>query len=1241
MSAAVTSSEATTEKLGIPGVDWASLATPEGLARLDAAFQEELARTDRELASRFLTYRASATAGAATGPEVSALLIDVAKHLSLFLSHLFGVEDGRQDLQRQIATHQLVLRLKNELIAKKALKRKAERPPPEAFPTYDAKVRALFDAMAPEVSSASDSELALAEAVVPLLDAMRFYDRRPAPRVEEAAQEIIAAVRKLRHAITQSPLLTELLQGHASATGTLAGDGQLLRNTLALLETWCYLRSVHPAGRRTIRGWISYREVHKTDPQNLVRLHRQGAQSFVGDPNELRRRDGFLLTDERASERRVLAEVDYCILCHERSKDSCSKGIIDKKAAACGAFKKNALGVSLHGCPLDEHISEMHLLHGEGDPIAALAMICITNPMLAGTGHRICNDCMKACIYQTQEPVDIPQIETRVLTDVLALRWGFEIWSLLTRWNPLNAARPYALPYNGKKVLVVGLGPAGYTLAHHLLNEGFGVVGIDGLKIEPLPPAWLNQPVRDFSAIACKLDERVLAGFGGVSEYGITVRWDKNFLTALYLNLARRAAFAIHGGVRFGGTLTTEDAFAMGFDHVAIAAGAGKPTLVPMRNNLLRGIRQASDFLMALQLTGAFKRDSLAALHVRLPALVIGGGLTAIDAATELFAYYPAQVEKLLLRWETLQQEGLLQDALFDDEERAVLDEMLEHGRAVRAERQRASLRGESPNFVPLVRSWGGVRLVYRKHLQDSPAYRLNHEEVQKSLEEGIEYLECLSPIEALAHTHGAVRAVVFEQQHQVEGRWQGTGELLELPARSVCVAAGTSPNTMVEREAPGHFAVDKHGRYFQGHHASLREDGTVALLPAAASPDLSGDAGFFTSYLAADKKRCVSFYGDNHPQYAGSVVKAMASAKDGYKKVTALFAAELATLDASKQSQRDAEWGRFCSELGTKLRAEVVRVQRLTSTIVEVVVRAPFAAAHFQPGQFYRLQNYESHAALLAGTRMATEGIALTGAWVDRERGLLSLIVLEMGASSRLCATLKPGEPVVCMGPTGTPTEIPTQENVLLAGGGLGNAVLFSIARALKEAGNRVLYFAGYRSADSLFKRADIEAGTDQVVWACDQSPGIEPQRPGDLTFVGTIVGAMVAYARGELGEQKLPFAAVDRILAIGSDGMMAAVQNARSSVLAPYLGRCHTTIASINSPMQCMMKEICAQCLQRHVEPDGKEHFVFSCKNQDQPLDAVDFAFLNQRLRANSLDEKIANLWLSYCQGARERDS
>ena len=82
---------------------------------------------------------------------------------------------------------------------------------------------------------------------------------------------------------------------------------------------------------------------------------------------------------------------------------------------------------------------------------------------------------------------------------------------------------------------------------------------------------------------------------------------------------------------------------------------------------------------------------------------------------------------------------------------------------------------------------------------------------------------------------------------------------------------------------------------------------------------------------------------------------------------------------------------------------------------------------------------------------------------------------------------------------------------------------------------------------------------------------------------------------------------------------------------VLKPFLKEDHVAIGSINSPMQCMMKEVCAQCLQRHVNPHtGEELFVFSCFNQDQHLDFVDFKNLNERLRANSIQEKLANIWL-----------
>jgi NAD(P)H-flavin reductase len=371
---------------------------------------------------------------------------------------------------------------------------------------------------------------------------------------------------------------------------------------------------------------------------------------------------------------------------------------------------------------------------------------------------------------------------------------------------------------------------------------------------------------------------------------------------------------------------------------------------------------------------------------------------------------------------------------------------------------------------------------------------------------------------------------------------------------------------------------------------------------------------------------RFMSFFGDLHPSYFGNVVKAMGSAKQGYPVVSQV----LSKFAASSQ----LDDSQFIAKLNRDLRAVVHEVRRLTPTIIEVVLRAPVAARRFEPGQFYRMQNFEALALRVPGTTLAMEGLALTGAWVDREKGLISVIALEMGGSADLLAYLRPGEPVILMGPTGTPTEIPHGQSVVLAGGGLGNAVLFSIGKALRAAGSRVVYFAGYKRAADRYRVEDIEAASDVVVWCCDEPPGFTPRRPQDRAFVGNIVQGMYAYASGKLGSQAIAFSSTDRIIAIGSDQMMAAVAQARHGVLKTFLKENHVAIGSINSPMQCMMKEICAQCLQPHVDPaTGKTTYVFSCFNQDQPLDQVDFAALAQRLAQNGVQEKLTALWIDRC--------
>ena len=376
-----------------------------------------------------------------------------------------------------------------------------------------------------------------------------------------------------------------------------------------------------------------------------------------------------------------------------------------------------------------------------------------------------------------------------------------------------------------------------------------------------------------------------------------------------------------------------------------------------------------------------------------------------------------------------------------------------------------------------------------------------------------------------------------------------------------------------------------------------------------------------------AEDGRFISFFGDLHPSFFGNVVKAMGGAKRGYPVVSNVLAAHAPTPVSGAD---------LIATCRAALSATVHQVNRLTPTIVEVVLHAPAAARAFQPGQFYRLQNYEMHAKRLdepgiGTTLLAMEGLAMTGAWTDPERGLVSVIALEMGGSSDLCASLPVGEPVVLMGPTGTATEIHANTTVALVGGGLGNAVLFSIGAAIRAAGSKVIYFAGYKALRDRYKVEEIERAADVIVWCCDEAPGFAPARPQDRTFVGNIVQAMAAYGSGQLGEQAVPLSDAEHMIVIGSDRMMAAVGTARHGVLQPFLKPAHSAIGSINSPMQCMMKEVCAQCLQPHTDPvTGVRTIVFSCFNQDQALDRVDFPALNERLRQNGLVEKITAQWI-----------
>ncbi len=1137
------------------GLRFEDLYCRDGLARLDGCFVDVLKRHNTDLHNRLMAGRAAPDE--LTAKAHSDLIVELAVELDDFIAVLFGVAREVEALRERHDSLAPLYAVKRLFVQRRAAKKYG----PDQAASFDGQ------ALRGQLETLIGGELT----------ELRFAERIDAWMKAEAE--------------------------HAAALDLAARYAAWAAHT--------------PQGQRRHKGGVLFKLPRKIDPHHLIAVETElvdGVAVLKLPVSHRRARDGFALTDSGADLAGALDHANYCIWCHNQGKDSCAKGLKEKS----GEFKKSAFGVALAGCPLEEKISEMNLVEAGGHTIGALAIVAIDNPMCAATGHRICNDCMMACIYQKQEPVDIPQVETRILKEVLALPWGFEIYGLLTRWNPLDLRRPLPKPATGRKVLVVGLGPAGFTLAHHLINDGHTIVAVDGLKIEPLESEISGvgvggarasfRPIRDAAELREPLDARVMAGFGGVAEYGITVRWDKNFLKLIRLLLERRSEFAMFGGVRFGGTLTIDSAFALGFDHIAFCAGAGRPTIVPMKNGLAAGVRQASDFLMALQLTGAAKAESLANLQVRLPVVIIGGGLTAIDTATEALAYYPLQVEKFLSRYETLVGERgeAAVRAEWTAQEAETASEFLQHAREIRAERALAAREGRKPRLAELMGRWGGATIVYRRRLIDSPSYTLNHEEVAKALEEGIAFAERLTPEEVLLDDFGCARALRLSEA----GPSAPPREVV-LPARTILVAAGTQPNTVLAREEPQHVHID--GKYFQ----AVDENGRNVTPERITKPS----AAHVLMSVRTDG-RAISFFGDLHPSFAGNVVKAMASAKQGYPVVSRML---------SRQPASEISPSALVARLNEELRAVVHAVNRLTPAIVEVVVRAPTAVRAFRPGQFYRLQNYETLSRDADGTRLAKEGLALTGAAVDRERGLLSTIVLEMGGSSDLCAQLAPGEPVILMGPTGHPTETPGGESVLLIGGGLGNAVLFSIGQALRRNGSRVLYFAGYKRAIDRYKVEEIERAADAIVWCCDEPPGFRTERAQDKAFVGDIVAALDAYASGALGKAPLPLGEIDRVIAIGSDGMMAAVSRARQGMLAQHFKPGHKAIASINSPMQCMMKEICAQCLQVHRDPaSGVESVVFSCFNQDQDLDCVDFDNLRARLSQNGVQEKLTRLWI-----------
>ncbi len=1126
-----------TPELKLNQGDFQALFTLDGLNSLDNAFLGQLKAENLELSNQLAQYRDHKI----TAPiEISNFIIELAPHLEKFIINLFNIQTAAENLQAEILSQDPIFQFKKYYVLMQA-KRNFEK---YSDDNNFSEINKLIEAQLIAPQNSHDKELLMATYGCELL-------KNP----EENKDKI-----------------DELIK-------------------------WCVLALKTPEGKCFTKNWSSFHLPQKKHFENLVPIIPVPNDLYgrLETPPELHRaRDGFKLTDPRKSEREVLDEIHYCVYCHKTDGDFCSKGFPVKKNNPELGFKTDPTGELLTGCPLEEKISEMHVLKKNGFSIGALAIIMIDNPMCAATGHRICNDCMKGCIYQKQDPVNIPEVETRVLTDVLHLPWGVEIYDLLMRWNPLRQFQYVQKEFNHQKILVMGMGPAGFTLAHHLLMEGCAVVGCDGLKIEPLNPTLLNHPIYDFKSLQEDLDERIITGFGGVAEYGITVRWDKNFLKLIYISLARRQHFQVFGGVRFGGTITVENAWKLGFDHLAIAVGAGLPRELKINNSLAPGMRQANDFLMALQLTGAIKKNSLANLQVRLPAVVIGGGLTGIDTATEVQAYYIIQAEKTHQRYHilknTLGEEKLRQQ--FDAQSLEVIDEFLNHAEIILAERKNAKLENRNPNFQQLIREWGGVTIAYRKSMQESPAYKRNHEEMTKALEEGIYYAEHLEPQSAILDDFGSVQAVIFSDGVSHEEK--------TLPAKSIFVATGASPNVAYEFEHEGtfkrhKFEYDSYTLNFQNPSASEGE-----LIPANNHLNIKDkNIGVFTSYQ--HNNHFVSFIGDTNPVFHGSVVKAIASAKKSYPDIMKSLEALTPTLSRLRERE---PYSLFRHKINNLFQSVVISNKKINNYFIELIIHSPLAAKCFKPGQFYRIQNYAFNSSF------QTEAVAALGILNQNNADQLIFYIHQNGASTKLISMFKENQAIALMGPTGAKAKIPKEpESILIMGDQLSIAYLLSVAPALKAASHTV-YYIGLMPTDFIYAQDKIKNLADYVYFCENENE-------------------LVDYLK-----LKIPLKNINSIIVIGSAAILRLIEKAKHTELKASLNPNAHWTASVYGPMQCMLKGVCAQCLQWQIDPKTglRTKAVYACSWQHQPMEKVDINNLDERLGQNRAQEILTDLWVDY---------
>ena len=279
---------------------------------------------------------------------------------------------------------------------------------------------------------------------------------------------------------------------------------------------------------------------------------------------------------------------------------------------------------------------------------------------------------------------------------------------------------------------------------------------------------------------------------------------------------------------------------------------------------------------------------------------------------------------------------------------------------------------------------------------------------------------------------------------------------------------------------------------------------------------------------------------------------------------------------------------------------AKIIRKANIAEAVYEFVVDAPLVAHKCRPGQFVIIRTDEF-----------SERVPLTIADFDREKGYITLIVQAVGNSTRhLCDTFDVGDDILdVVGPLGQPSEMGNFGTVVVVGGGIGVAPVYTIARAYHELGNKVISIIGARSKDLIIWQDKMAAISDEVIVTTDDGTA------GHKGFVTDPLRAML-----EKGEK------IDLVLAIGPVIMMKNV----AAVTEPFGVK---TTASLNT----IMVDGTGMCGGCRVNVDGENKFA--CVDGPE-FDAhkVDFANLLMRQQMYKNQEVLEYSCGGHCKCVEE---